>query len=205
MTPPDSMEPYIPLSTKSEEFFKSQMSDLEFELLTQTIGQVPDLQRWKQKTLVFPLGLNCPSSVLLGMKKTGFGSGKFNGFGGKVEPNESIMASAIRELEEECGLITHETYLRSVGTLYFIGEAWDQIDCVHVFTTDVSNCSGEIIETKEMKPKWTEIENIPYSKMWEDDKYWLPLVIEGWKVTALFLFDKNETLILHNIRSEKIV
>lgn len=28
--------------------------------------------------------------VLLGFKKRGFGSGKYNGFGGKVELNESI-------------------------------------------------------------------------------------------------------------------
>ena len=34
------------------------------------------------------------SEVLLGMKKRGFGVGKWNGFGGKVEPGESIVAAA---------------------------------------------------------------------------------------------------------------
>ena len=29
-------------------------------------------------------------SILLGMKKRGFGVGKYNGFGGKVEKDESI-------------------------------------------------------------------------------------------------------------------
>jgi 8-oxo-dGTP diphosphatase/2-hydroxy-dATP diphosphatase len=38
------------------------------------------------------------------MKKRGFGKGKWNGFGGKVEEGECIEDSAIRELEEECGL-----------------------------------------------------------------------------------------------------
>lgn len=33
--------------------------------------------------------------VLLGMKKRGFGMGKYNGFGGKVEPGESIEAAAL--------------------------------------------------------------------------------------------------------------
>lgn len=34
--------------------------------------------------------------VLLGMKKRGFGIGKWNGFGGKVEAGETIADSAIR-------------------------------------------------------------------------------------------------------------
>jgi len=33
------------------------------------------------------------------MKKRGFGQGKWNGFGGKVEPNESIEQAAIREMK----------------------------------------------------------------------------------------------------------
>jgi hypothetical protein len=38
-------------------------------------------------TLVFVLD---GTRVLLGMKKRGFGVGLWNGFGGKVEPNESV-------------------------------------------------------------------------------------------------------------------
>jgi len=36
------------------------------------------------------------SSILLGYKKRGFGSGRWNGFGGKVEPGESIEEAAVR-------------------------------------------------------------------------------------------------------------
>lgn len=32
--------------------------------------------------------------VLLGMKKRGFGAGKWNGFGGKVQPGETIEEAA---------------------------------------------------------------------------------------------------------------
>jgi 8-oxo-dGTP pyrophosphatase MutT (NUDIX family) len=39
------------------------------------------------------------------MKKRGFGHGKYNGFGGKVELNETIMDAAIRETNEECGIV----------------------------------------------------------------------------------------------------
>lgn len=37
-----------------------------------------------------------PNEVLLGYKKRGFGVNKWNGFGGKVEANESISQAAIR-------------------------------------------------------------------------------------------------------------
>ncbi len=42
--------------------------------------------------------------ILLGMKKRGFGKGKWNGFGGKVSQNESVLEGAQRELQEEAGI-----------------------------------------------------------------------------------------------------
>ena len=39
--------------------------------------------------------------ILLGLKKTGFGAGVYNGFGGKVEANETILDAARRECKEE--------------------------------------------------------------------------------------------------------
>lgn len=37
-----------------------------------------------------------PGRVLLGLKKRGFGVGKWNGFGGKVQPGETIEDAAVR-------------------------------------------------------------------------------------------------------------
>ena len=45
------------------------------------------------------------SLILLGMKKRGFGTGKWNGFGGKVEAGESNEQAALRELKEESSII----------------------------------------------------------------------------------------------------
>ena len=53
------------------------------------------------------------------MKKRGFGKGKWNGFGGKVEEGECIEDSAVRELEEECGLQVHPSNLNNVGTMIY--------------------------------------------------------------------------------------
>lgn len=42
--------------------------------------------------------------VLLGLKKRGFGAGRWNGFGGKVEEGETMEESTIRETKEEAGI-----------------------------------------------------------------------------------------------------
>ena len=36
------------------------------------------------------------NSILLGLKKKGFGEGKWNGFGGKVEKDETVSEGAVR-------------------------------------------------------------------------------------------------------------
>ena len=42
--------------------------------------------------------------MLLGHKKTGFGTGKIVALGGHVEPGESPAQAAAREVKEEAGL-----------------------------------------------------------------------------------------------------
>ena len=56
----------------------------------------------KQTTLCFLL--NDRGEVLLAMKKRGFGTGKWNGVGGKVQEGEDIAAAALREIKEEIGV-----------------------------------------------------------------------------------------------------
>ncbi|XKL62640.1 hypothetical protein PGB90_002473 [Kerria lacca] len=140
-------------------------------------------------------------NVLLGLKKRGFGVHKWNGFGGKVESGESIQDGAIRELQEECGLIANSLYKH--GILWFENlETTDMIFEVHLFS--VSDYKGEATESEEindllkmiifvieMIPKWFNIKDIPFQNMWPSNKYWLPLVIEGKKFDAFFLY-KNE-------------
>ncbi|XP_049417355.1 oxidized purine nucleoside triphosphate hydrolase isoform X2 [Epinephelus fuscoguttatus] len=85
-----------------------------------------------------------PGRVLLGMKKRGFGVGKWNGFGGKVQPGETIESAARRELEEESGLTVDA--LEKIGNIKFefVGET--QLLDVHVFRADDYN--GEPTESE---------------------------------------------------------
>jgi len=124
--------------------------------------------------------------VLLGMKKRGFGVGKWNGFGGKIEENETIEEGAVRELKEEIGINAVE--MKKVGILGF--SVLDDPVRLEVHVFKVSKFTGEPTESEEMKPQWFAQEAIPFSEMWPDDKYWLPIVLNEKLFTGNFLFDK---------------
>jgi mutator protein MutT len=132
--------------------------------------------------------------ILLGMKKTGFGQGKYNGFGGKIEQGETVRQATVRELEEESGIKVKEEQLEYVGTLDFIFPASPQLrHDVHIFLA--RTWQGQPVETEEMKPQWFLFSDIPYSEMWQDDLYWLPKVLAGQSITGKVTFaDNNEDI-----------
>lgn len=141
------------------------------------------------------------TQILLGMKKRGFGAGKWNGFGGKVEAGESVAEGARRELSEECGLDVAE--LEEAGIMHFYFEGNPEILEVHVFRG--VDYSGEIIETEEMLPRWFNRNEIPFDEMWQDDKHWMPLFFEKKRFFGKFIFDRNNELRLTDIRAENFL
>lgn len=131
------------------------------------------------------------SKILLGMKKKGFGEGKWNGFGGKVEAGESFEECARREVLEETGLILNS--IEKCGVIYFsfqneVGELE-----VHLFRSE--SFIGDPVETEEMIPSWFHKDEIPYEMMWIDDPLWLPQVLAGATVEASFVFQDESTLL----------
>ena len=134
--------------------------------------------------------------VLLGFKKRGFGAGRWNGFGGKVHEDESIEDAARRELLEEAGITVKNLAPR--GVLIFNFENDPVALEVHVFSA--SSWRGEPTESDEMSPQWTRTDAIPYDKMWPDDRFWLPLLLEGKNITGTFLFKDIDTMLTHEVR-----
>lgn len=126
------------------------------------------------------------NKVLLGFKKRGFGVGRWNGFGGKVEEGETIEEAAKRELQEESGVIADR--IEKMGVLNFEFESDSKILEVHVFL--ITSFTQEPVETEEMRPEWFAVDKIPFDYMWPDDVYWLPRVLEGKKFKGKFLFDR---------------
>ena len=50
-------------------------------------------------------------------------------------------------------------------------------------------------ETDEMRPEWIDTSKMPYSKMWEADRHWMPHVIEGKYVKARFTYSAKQRLV----------
>lgn len=128
--------------------------------------------------------------VLLGEKLRGFGAGMIMGPGGHVEPGESWLEAAIRETEEESGLQVAPADAAHVATLSYVFPAKPHLDAeVQVFLTDT--WSGQLQRSSELDPRWFSIDEIPFDRMWDDERYWLPRVLAGSRLVAEFTFDDD--------------
>lgn len=138
------------------------------------------------------------SQICLAMKKRGFGQGKWNGAGGKVEPGESVEAAMVRETAEEIHVTPIGFFKAAELDFKFPHQpGWNQT--VHVYLAH--QWIGEPGESAEMKPAWLSIPDIPYGLMWPDDKYWLPRVLAGEFVSASFSFNAQENIIDYSLTS----
>lgn len=138
--------------------------------------------------------------ICLAMKKVGFGTGNWNGVGGKVEANETIAEAAVREVSEEIGVTAKVDDLKFVGDIKFFFNdqpEWNQ----QMFIYFLDKWEGEPSESDEMAPKWFPQSQLPYAEMWSDDKYWLPIVLAGRKIKGEFYFaDQGKTIAKYTVK-----
>ena len=134
--------------------------------------------------------------ILLGMKKRGFGEGRWNGFGGKVKEGETIDEAAKREVLEEAQITVKDLDKRGIIEFEFKGKP--EILEVHIYK--IKEYNGNPLETEEMKPKWFHINEIPFEEMWPDDKYWMPLFLNEKKFVGKIFFEDINTIISTDLK-----
>ncbi len=130
--------------------------------------------------------------VLLIWKKRGIGAQQYNAPGGKIEPHDdSPKAAAKREVYEEVRVEARD--LERVGKLAFVfGDSPFMLG--YVFNT--TTYRGDPTETAEARPEWFHVSEIPYDKMWADDRYWMPAMLAGERFAGQFNFDHEGNSLL---------
>lgn len=145
-------------------------------------------------TLLF---LRRDDQILLAMKKRGFGANRYNGVGGKVESGESLEQALVRECQEEIGVTP--TNFTKVAEHDFVQQEGDEPWRMYVHAYICTEWQETPTETEEVAPEWFALDAIPYDKMWSDDIYWLPMVLQGKKVKGVYTFDENDAMLTHDI------
>ncbi len=141
---------------------------------------------WKGEILATILFIIKDGRILLIEKKRGHGAGKINGPGGKIDPGETPLEAAVRETQEELRVTPHAPL--KLGELQFSMSDCPDIHC-HVYRAD--DFSGTPTETDEAVPVWVPLDAIPYHRMWEDDRHWLPLLLDEQSFRGRFVFEAD--------------
>lgn len=167
-------------------------------LLENVPGDVHDFdwEAWKPTETAVLCYIFKDGQVLLIHKKRGLGRGKINAPGGRIEEGETPVQTAVRELQEEVGITPLSPF--EVAHLSFVFTNGYSLKGHVFFARDFE---GTVIETDEAVPFWTPVGDIPYDRMWEDDRLWLPRTIEGSFIEARFIFD-GDTMVSHHINEK---
>ena len=136
------------------------------------------------------------------MKKRGFGSDRYNGIGGKIEPGETIEQALVRECQEEIEVTP--TKFHKVAEHDFTQKDGEKPWRMYVHAYICTEWQGEPTETEEMAPEWFDVADIPYDRMWQDDVLWLPMVLEGKNLFCQFTFDEADNMLTHDIKEVEV-
>ncbi len=140
--------------------------------------------------------------VLLALKKRGFGEGRWNGVGGKLEPGESIEQALVRECQEEIGVTP--TMFEKIGEMLYDEIHNDTRKLMNLHIYFATEWEGNEVESEEMRPQWFKKTEIPYKDMWPADQQWLSRALRGEKLKGKFVLDDSDQVVsqeLHKVQS----
>lgn len=143
------------------------------------------------------------NNVILGLRKsssTDLGLGLIAGIGGKHELGESDEECFIREFKEEVGtiiengqenIVCQPLEFKKVGRVRFffknkpIESSWNQDVAVYACT----KWAGTPVETESTKPLTFNSSKIPFERMWPDNQYWIPKLLNNEQFNAVFIYE----------------
>jgi 8-oxo-dGTP pyrophosphatase MutT (NUDIX family) len=137
--------------------------------------------------------------LLLKKANRGISIGKWNAPGGKSEAGEAPEECAKREVLEETGLRVSDLF--NHGVLTFVMDGGKTVHTrAHLFST--RQVEGRAKSSDEGHVRWFPLGDIPLDEMWEDDIFWIPLMLRGIKFDATFTYDdENRHVIGFSIMS----
>lgn len=103
--------------------------------------------------------------------------GKYNGLGGRVEPNEDVVSGMRREIQEESGLIAERVVLR--GTISWPGFGKHGQDWFG-FIFRIESWHGEVSAgNHEGTLEWVPLAALATLPLWPSDRLFLPMVFDA--------------------------
>lgn len=109
-------------------------------------------------------------------------SGKWNGLGGKCEPDESPLDAARREFHEESGIELPKESFRALGVLTFPNfKAHKDEDWIcFVFLADIpESWLARELKCPEGALHWVSAKDIAGLNLWPGDRYFIQKVVDG--------------------------
>ena len=117
--------------------------------------------------------------------------GMLNGPEGKIEAGETSHQAVVREVVEETALQLDEFEARGYIEL-LLPAPKPMVLKVDIFTAH--SFSG-VPDAREGPLSWHDRQNLPFDRMWPDQRYWLPAVLDGYSVAAKIQFATDSLVI----------
>ncbi len=103
--------------------------------------------------------------------------GKYNGLGGKLEPDENVVEGMRREIREEAGIDCGAMQLR--GTVSWPGFGRDGEDWFGFLFVITAFSGTPFLSNPEGTLEWIDVDAILELPLWEGDRHFLPLVFDA--------------------------
>lgn len=121
-------------------------------------------------------------------KPNDYHEGKWNGLGGKFEQGESPEECAVREVEEESGLIMLNPKMQGFITFPMFDGKKDW----YVFLFTASKFKGKLIDSTEGKLEWIPNDELSNLNLWDGDKIFIPWLFGDKYFSAKFIYEKGK-------------